>query len=317
MAEEEHQGYGLGYRRIVPHVVVVGSANVDFVWSGPRLPVPGETVSDGTFTKVFGGKGANQAAAAARLGAAVTFVGCVGDDDIGAALRDDLIASGVDCTHLATDPGAATGVALITVAADGENMIAVAPGANRCVTMEQIDTAIAAAHADVLLTGFEIGIATTAMALRAARRYGTPTICNPSPVDRTATSLFQHCDVVIVNALEADTYGGADAILAAGAGRVVVTLGGAGATAITAITATTAIDTTNAVGTIADPGYDVAVVDTTGAGDAFGAAYAVRPDLAFACAAGALACRAIGARGSQATLADITDLFTAQPRSTR
>src|SRR5688572_11723584 len=113
-------------------VVVVGSANVDLVWRGARLPQPGETVTDGEFVQVLGGKGANQAAAAAALGARVGFVGCVGDDEHGHAIRADLEARGIDCTRLLTAV-VPTGVALITVDESGENTVAVAPGANRAL----------------------------------------------------------------------------------------------------------------------------------------------------------------------------------------
>src|SRR5215475_3876666 len=109
-------------------VVVVGSANLDLVWHGPRLPAPGETVTDGQFTQVLGGKGANQAAAAAALGAEVRFVGCVGDDAHGALVRADLTARGIDTTRLTT-ASEPTGVATILVDDQGENVVAVAPGA--------------------------------------------------------------------------------------------------------------------------------------------------------------------------------------------
>ncbi len=117
-------------------VVVIGSANVDLVWHGPRLPGPGETVTDGEFVQVLGGKGANQAAAAAALGAEVYFVGCVGDDEHGRLVRADLEARGIDCSSLTTVGRVPTGVALITVDARGENSVAVAPGANRSVSAD-------------------------------------------------------------------------------------------------------------------------------------------------------------------------------------
>src|SRR5712691_4900705 len=113
-------------------VVVVGSANVDLIWHGARLPDPGETVTDGHFVEALGGKGANQAAAAATLGAHVRFVACVGDDAYGRMVIDDLAARGVDRRFVAT-VAECTGVALIMVDAAGENVIAVAPGANRAL----------------------------------------------------------------------------------------------------------------------------------------------------------------------------------------
>src|SRR5205814_2926830 len=103
-AATHRESMTLGIVRGVARVIVVGSANVDLVWHGPRLPRPGETVSDGEFRRVFGGKGANQASAGARLDASTAFVGCVGDDDLGNAVRSDLEARGIDCSWLATAP---------------------------------------------------------------------------------------------------------------------------------------------------------------------------------------------------------------------
>jgi ribokinase len=296
----------------VTRVVVVGSANVDFVWHGARLPAPGETVGDGVLTRTFGGKGANQAAAAARLGAEVAFVGCVGDDDLGASIRADLLGLGVDCTHLVTVADVATGVALIHVAERGENTIAVAPGANHHVTSAAVRAACDARQGaptiDALIAGFEVGSACAAAAIELGGDRGITTVCNPSPVDvdsRESASAIARSDIVIVNEVEADAYGGAGAILASGADCVVVTRGARGATVI------------DGAGTTDIDGFDVDAIDSTGAGDAFCAAYALRRDLAFACAAGALACRSLGARASQPTVADVDALVRAQPRSPR
>lgn len=280
-------------------VVVVGSANVDLVWHGPRLPRPGETVSGGEFVRGFGGKGANQACAAARLGADVVFVGCVGDDDLGAVVRSGLEAGGVDCSHLATAPGEATGVALITVAADGENAIAVVPGANRALSPAAIDAAVEAVAApDVtLVTGLEIGVPAALTAIVRARAAGMRVVFNPAPYDAAAVDAFGRCDVVIVNEIEAEQYGGTEAV---GAGTVVVTLGALGAVA-------------RGIRAGRHDGFAVDALDTTGAGDTFVAAYAVTGDLAAACAAGALACRAVGARASQPTLDEVRRLVGDRP----
>ena len=288
-----------------PRIIVIGSCNVDLVWHGPRLPALGETVSDGVFSQAIGGKGANHAAAAARLGATVEFVGRVGADGFGAIARAELEAGGVDCRWLRTEEGVATGTALINVAADGANTIAVAPGANRFLDGEQIATAVAATEADVVITGLEIGVDAAAVALRAARARGLATICNASPVNTAIDDHFAGCSTVLVNELEAAAYGGPAAILAAGAGEVVVTLGAAGA------------ERHRAIGVERAEGFAVAVVDTTGAGDAFGAALAVSGDLRFACAAGALACLAVGARASQPSHDAVDALLREPPRSRR
>jgi ribokinase len=278
-------------------LVVVGSANVDLIWRGERLPRPGEKVSGGTFARVMGGTGANQACAAARLGADVAFVGCIGDDDLGAAVRADLADHGVDCTWLATAPrGISTGVALITVDARGDNAIAVASGANRALTPEHVRAAVAATtDADVgLLTSLEIGLPNASAAIDAARG---PVLFNPSPVDADAPKWFDRAQTVVVNEGEAVDYG---IDLAALPANVVVTLGAHGARSPAA----------------ACDGFSTDVVDTTGAGDEFSAAYALTGDLAFACAAAALACRAVGPRGSQPTR-DVVDALVRAQQSAR
>jgi ribokinase len=290
-------------------VIVVGSANVDLVWRGARLPAPGETVTDGEFLQVFGGKGANQACAAAALGAEVLFVGCVGDDELGAAVRDDLESHGVDCTWLTVARGIATGVALISVDARGENAIAVAPGANRELTPGHVEQAIAAvaipdAAPVTVVTGLEIGVANAHSALRAAANRHCFTVFNPSPVDVDARCDFGYCDTVIVNEVEVAQYQGVDALRSASAGSVVVTSGARG------------VDWYGESVQHCDA-FSVDVVDTTGAGDAFCAAFAVERDLAFAAATAALACRAVGARGSQPNRREVGALLREQPRSPR
>jgi ribokinase len=290
-------------------VVVVGSANVDLVWQGARLPRPGETVTDGTFRETFGGKGANQASASARLGAATAFVGCVGTDDRGARTRVELRDRGIDCTWLAT-AGTPTGVALIAVAAGGENTVLVAPGANRDLTAAHVHDAIAALArpGTVVLVSLEVPVEVAEVALRGARAAGATTVCNPAPFRDDGARCFASCDVVVPNRLEAEQYGGVAAILAAcppGA-TVIVTRGAEGAQAH---------DASGEVATIEPFALDA--VDTTGAGDAFCGALAARlaagaslTDAArFACAAGALACTGLGARAALPDEAQVVALM--------
>jgi ribokinase len=288
-------------------IVVVGSCNMDLIWHGQSLPAPGETVSNGRFTQSLGGKGANQASAAALLGAEVAFVGCTGKDEYADAIRADLRARGINIDHLQMVSDAATGTALISVDAQGENTIAVAPGANRCLSEHQLRQALAELQPEVLIVGFEIGVEMAALALRVGKELKASesesaecrTICNPSPIDLSDQSWIADCDTVIVNQGEADAYGGAAELLALGATEVLVTKGAAGAEL-------------HRSGTVQGfPSYEVSALDSTGAGDSFCAAFAVSADPAFACAAGALATRSVGARAALPTRAEVEALLRA------
>ena len=288
-------------------VIVVGSANVDHVWRGAVLPAPGETVTDGEYVRVFGGKGANQAAATARLGAEAYLVGCVGADELGDSVRADLVGRGVDCSHLSRAPTASTGVALIMVDARGENMIAVAPGANRQLGSEAAVAAVEtlARPGDVVLACLELEVDVVGVALAAARRRGATTVLNPAPVRPGIERLIAECSVVVPNEHEATRLGGTDALLGQGAGAVVVTLGARGALLGRA-----------GAPDVAVAGFAVDALDTTGAGDACCGALAwslaagapLEVAVRRACAAGALACRAVGAREAQATASEVIAL---------
>ena len=251
-------------------VVVVGSVNVDLVVVASRLPGPGETVTGGDVARHHGGKGGNQAVAAARLGADVAFVGAVGDDDFGAAARAALVAEGIDVTHLLVAPRP-TGVALIVVDERAENLIAVAPGANASPTPASVTAALGAlaiGPGDVVLVSCEIPPEAIRAALAAARAAGATSVLNPAPADGLDPATIALADVLTPNEAElallagAATGGpeaGADAgaatageqpaapagaadvevlarrLLAHDAGRaVVVTLGAAGALAVPA-----------------------------------------------------------------------------------
>jgi ribokinase len=277
----------------VARVVVVGSANVDFVWQGPRLPAAGETVTDGQFTEALGGKGANQAAAAKELGADVRFVGCIGDDMRGWAVAGDLEARGVDCTFLSTSTEP-TGVALVTVDASGENMVAVAPGANRALAPEAAVDAIE--PGDVVLASCEIPVETVQVTVATAIERGAIVIVNPAP----PRAVFAGA-ILTPNEHECERLGGIDALVAV-APAVVVTLGSAGAM----------LHRPGQEPRLQTP-FSVDVVDSTGAGDAFNGALAWAlsdeqslPDaVRLACAAGALATRGLGARASLPTAGEV------------
>src|SRR5919204_3703919 len=280
-------------------VLVVGSANVDFTLALERLPEPGETVSEGTLLIARGGKGANQAVAARRLGAEVRLIGCVGDDASGREVRAALAEEGIGVAGIASTAQAPTGTALILVDRAGRNQIGVAPGANRALTVAHVHArADDFAWAEVVVASCEIPLECVAAALDLARRHGTPTILNPAPVPRAPIDRLDLVDYLTPNAGEAARLSGAtgeeaaaEALVARGAGTVIVTLGAAGALA------------RGRAGTHRVPGVKVDAVDTTAAGDAFNGALAValaeRRDvalaLAFANAAAALACTKRGA----------------------
>jgi len=297
-------------------ILVVGSANVDFTVAAPRLPSPGETVSEGTLLVNHGGKGANQAVAARRLGADVRFIGCVGRDASGAAIRAALEGEGIGVEGLVVSATAATGTALIVVDPAGQNQITVAPGANRALTVDNVEARGGDfAWADVVMCQLEIPRECVAMALDHARRHGAITVLNPAPVPAWRLDILPLVDYLTPNAGEAErlsnvpVHGPSDAIQAAqvlraaGARTVVVTLGEEGALAC-------------GEETVHVPAFAVRVVDTTGAGDAFNGGFAValaerrslRDALLFASAAAALTCTRRGAQASLPTRAEVVRL---------
>ncbi|MEI6688211.1 MAG: ribokinase [Thermoleophilia bacterium] len=240
-------------------VAVVGSINVDEVVRVDRLPREGETVSGGTYQRFGGGKGANQAVGAARAGATVRMVGCVGRDAIGDGAIDELRAAGVEVTHVARSDEASTGLALIVVDADGRNQIAVAPGANRLITM---DPAAVTGDAGVVLLSFEAPDEALCAAADAASAGGWTIVVNPAPTRPIPQRLLAAQPILIPNEHEvADLTGIPDPeraarVLQAMTGApVIVTLGAAGALLLEGDTATTI------------PAPEVDVADTTGAGD--------------------------------------------------
>jgi ribokinase len=291
----------------MPRVLIVGSANVDFTVALPRLPQPGETVSEGTLLVAHGGKGANQAVAARRLGAQTRLLACVGDDASGRALRDGLAAEGVGIEGVLTSGAAATGTALICVDAQGRNQIAVAPGANRCLTIADA-TARAAdlAWADVIVVSLEIPLDTAGWVMEEGRRRGKITILNPAPLPDAGLGFLASIDYLTPNEGEAARLSGipvddeagarraAEVLCGRGVCHTVITLGARGALAH------------GPDGTVRIPGVAILPIDTVGAGDAFNAALAValadrRPipeALRFANTTAALACTKRGAQPS-------------------
>ena len=236
-----------------PEVVVVGSANVDLVLPVQRIPRPGETVLAGVMTRGPGGKGANQAVAAARAGARTAMVAALGDDDGGALLRDALGSSGVDLSLVsATDTP--TGTAIITVDDSGENSIVVAPGANGELSLSAAATAVVGA-AKIVLAQLEIPFPTVQAAAAASSYF----ILNAAPAAELPDELLADVDLLVVNETEAEAIAGADrSALLKKVPAAVVTLGAAGAVILT-----------RGDDEIEVAGVPVGVVDTTAAGDTF------------------------------------------------
>ncbi|MEU7765574.1 ribokinase [Nocardia sp. NPDC049190] len=285
-----------------PVIVVLGSINMDLVTTTARRPVPGETVVGMEFVMVPGGKGANQAIAAQRAGAAVRFLGAVGDDVCATELRRALTDSAVAVDRLRTVTGP-SGVATIIVDRAGENSIIVVGGANARMTELDGDDLAAIAAADILLCQLELPIDTVTAAAGHARANRTTVVLNPSPARRLPADLSANVDVAVLNSGEYDQLR-PDLTLVP---HVVVTRGAAGATY------------RGPDGTLrSQPSPEVTVRDTTGAGDAFTGALAATwhrgPEwaLRWACAAGALATTKLGASTAIPTAAEIAAAVAAE-----
>jgi ribokinase len=281
---------------------------MDLVGIAARLPQPGETVLGDDFVMGPGGKGANQAIAAARAGGSCTFLGAIGSDAFGVTLKARLAASGVDTGHLRTSYGA-SGVAVVMVDRAGENSILVSPGANSSFTSLTDAEEAVVADADVLLCQLEIPIGTVTAAARAARAAGTRVVLNAAPARQLPADLLDAVDLLVVNEIEARTILGADREprdLLEVVPRVALTLGARGAWYGDTDGASVHIDA-----------YRVRALDTTAAGDAFTGALAVAwgegrdlPEaVRWAGAAGAVCVGRIGAANSLPERADIDALF--------
>ncbi|HQJ52040.1 MAG TPA: ribokinase [Anaerolineae bacterium] len=251
-------------------IVVVGSLNMDLVVSAPRSPEAGETLFGTAFHLFPGGKGANQAVAASRLGARVSMVGRVGDDPFGPALIDSLNDAGVDTRYVQTCSAASTGVGCITVEPSGQNRIIVVSGANATVSNEDVDSALTLlAGSRLLILQFEIPLPVVEYAARKAHEAGVPVFLNPAPAAACPPTLLSLVDCVVPNELEARSLTGvitdddrsartaALRLRALGARQAIITRGERGCVCA------------SEQGVWHEPALPVQVVDTTAAGDAF------------------------------------------------
>ncbi|CAN5140831.1 ribokinase [soil metagenome] len=296
-------------------IVVVGSLNMDLVASVPRLPATGETLFGTGFETHHGGQGGNKAVAAARLGARVAMIGCVGDDDHGRRLRSALADEGIDVSGVAIDADSSTGIALITVDSASRNTIVVVPGSNLRLTTDALDQA-AWKDARCLVCQLEIDDAVTVAALRRAHAAGLRTYLNPAPAPLDPSAWIEalaFVSTLVVNETEAALLSGlpvgdveqarsaACALRGHGCEEVVVTLGSAGVVRSTA------------AGEVHHAGFVVRAVDSTAAGDTFigalAAAFVAGKDgvaaVEFAQRAAALSVTRQGAQSSIPTVADV------------
>ena len=303
-------------------IVVVGSSNTDMIIQAARIPRPGETILGGDFSMAAGGKGANQAVAAARAGGSVTFVARVGNDIFGQKAIDGFKADGINVQHVIKDAEAPSGVALIFVAKDGENSIGVASGANSRLSPADVEQAKAVIEAaDVLIMQLETPLDTIATAAKIAAARGVRVILNPAPAQKLTDQILKHVSIITPNETEAELLTGikvegekgaeqaAKALMANGIQTVLVTLGARGTFVATATESYLV------------PAFKVDPVDTTAAGDVFNGTLAValsegkplRDAVCFANAAGALSVTKLGAQPSAPTRKEVDTFITARP----
>jgi ribokinase len=298
-------------------ICVVGSINYDLVVKGARIPRPGETLIGNKFITAPGGKGANQAVAAARLGGEVSMVGRVGVDAFGNELRANLKANHVNTENVWQTPGVATGVALIMVDESGQNSILVAPGSNMTLTKADIRQAEQAiTSADILLLQLEVPMEVVVEAARVGHQHGVKVVLNPAPARLLPEELPQWVDIIIPNEYEAQVltnHPGSssesgqldDLLLGLGVKQVIITLGSQGARII------------SREKKVLKAPFQINAVDTTAAGDAFVGGFSValaegadiEDAVVWGNAAGALAATRMGAQPSLPTRDEVDYLI--------
>ncbi len=299
-------------------IVVVGSSNTDMIIKVPRIPKPGETILGGTFQTAAGGKGANQAVAAARAGGEVTFIARVGDDIFGEQAIKGFIQDGINIDYVIKDKEAPSGVAEIFVADDGENSIAVASGANANLSPDDVNRAKdAIINADILVMQLESPLDTIAFAAKLAKENGVEVILNPAPAQPLSDDLLATVSILTPNESEAELLTGmpvtdaqsaataAQKLRAKGIDTVIITMGAAG------------VYISSELFSGMQPGFKVQAVDTTAAGDVFNGALAaslaartpLQDAVKFAQAAAALSVTKLGAQPSAPKRGDILKLL--------
>ncbi|HKW28732.1 MAG TPA: ribokinase [Verrucomicrobiae bacterium] len=304
-------------------IVVVGSSNTDLIIKLDRIPRPGETVLGGEFSTAAGGKGANQAVAAARAGGGVTFIARVGCDSMGEQAIAGFVRDGINVDYIVRDKAKPSGVALIFVAQDGENSIAVASGANERLSPTDVKRAAKViCGARVLVLQLETPLNTVRMAAELAAKAGVKVLLNPAPARKLPDTLLKQVDLLTPNEGEAEMLTGirvrdrnaaaraAKALLARGVENVIITMGSRGAFVA-------GREVRQMI-----PAYRVKAVDTTAGGDVFNGALAVAlaegrsllEAARFATAAAAISVTRLGAQTSAPTRLEINKLFPASAK---
>ncbi len=302
-------------------IVVVGSSNTDMIIKVPWLPKPGETILGGKFFTAAGGKGANQAVGAARAGGDVIFLARIGDDMFGQKAKEGFIKDKINVDYVLTDEAEPSGVALILVAPDGENVIAVAGGANSCLTPSDVQKqSDVISSADILLGQLETPLETIHKAVSIASDNGVKVILNPAPAQELSDDLLACVSILTPNESEAQLLTGikvdseedaakaADVLMGRGVQIVLLTMGSRGAYIATA-------EFKELI-----PGFKVKAVDATAAGDVFNGALAVaiaqnkpvREAVSFANAAAALSVTKLGAQPSAPTKEEVDKFLKSQ-----
>ena len=297
-------------------ILVIGSLNADLVVRAPRFPSPGETIQGENLVTIPGGKGANQAVAAARLGAQVAIIGRVGTDTFGSMLINNLKRNKVNADRVIKDGSSATGTAVIVVDSQGQNSIILSPGANGKVTPSDINPG-SFSSSSLLLLQLEIPIETVIHSANLAREKGLLVLLNPAPAHDLPDDLLKTADYILPNETELGLLTGKPvkdlamvgaaglSLLARGAKNIIVTLGAQGALIV------------NKDGVKLIPSFKVNIVDTTAAGDAFIGGLAVgllngkslEDAVQYACACGALAVTKFGAQPSLPTVEDVNGII--------
>ena len=288
-------------------IVVIGSSNTDMVIKSDRLPKPGETILGGNFLMNHGGKGANQAVAAARLGSEVTFISKIGYDLFGLQALEIYKSEKINTEFIFTDQKSPSGVALISVDSFGENSIIVAPGASRSLSIEDINKAEKKIkEADIILMQLEVPIETAEYAATIANKYGKKVILNPAPASTLSDTFLRNVHTILPNRIEAEMLSGIKVMDIESAHRAAKTIGDKGIENVVITLGKDGAYVKEKDNYVMIPAKQVETVDTTGAGDVFCGAFSVylsgkhslTEAVEFANAAAAIAVTRIGAQSA-------------------